>query len=312
MKERSVSILNTIRRELIQLSPKLIVFAEIVDAGSITQAAKNLGSSKSKISKSLTSLEDKLDVLLIERTTRVQTLTNAGEQLYHSLDKMLLEGEMALAGIVDWKKTPAGNLRITMAELASKTIATALTEFKKNYPRVNIEVIIDDASLDLAQNHFDLGIRFGWHEAQDQNLIVRQLKTQPLIMITSPAYLKQAIEILTPDDLSNQDWVVHQSDPIVRNGLLLNNDGSEITVQLKDTMSSNSAMFIKEAVIAGMGIAMFPKDNIREELEVGRLVQLLPEWEVLILPNIYIVYTHRNALTSIARLFIDQLQKQFA
>jgi DNA-binding transcriptional LysR family regulator len=306
MKERSVSIQDTIRREFRQLAPGLILFAEVVEAGSITRAADRLGVGKSMVSKSLAGLEAKLGVLLLERTTRVQKLTAAGDQLYHSVSRMISEGEMALADIDSWKVTPAGKLRLTIAELACQFLATSITAFKRNYPLVEIDITIDDAQLDLTATQLDLGIRFGW--PNEQNIVVRNLYDQAIILVASPSYLDRSQPITEPSDLTLHDWVLHPADPLVSDdGMLLKGpDNSEAKLQLRRSVTTNSAIYIKNLILAGAGIALYPLANVERELASGALVQLVPEWK-LPSASVYAAYTHRNALSSIARLFLDKL-----
>ncbi len=141
---------------------------------------------------------------------------------------------------------------------------------------------------------------------------MRQLCERNLELVASPAYINRSKSIGKPSDLAGHNWVLHPEDPLVNFGgmPLKGPNNMEAALQIRHRVTTNSAQYVKDLVLAGLGIALYPRQNMEHELASGALVRLLPEW-LLPTASVYVAYTHRNALTSIARLFLDKVLADF-
>ena len=177
------------KREEFDLN-EMAIFVHVVEAGSFTGAAKNLGLPKSTVSRKITQLEERLGVRLIQRTTRSLRLTDTGSAYYNHCARILGEIEEANITVTQMQSTPTGTLRITAPVLFGSTVLSGLiADFMDEHPQVQIDLVLTDQRLDLVQDGIDVAFRVG--QLEDSSLIGRHLGDARSILCASPEYVKK-------------------------------------------------------------------------------------------------------------------------
>lgn len=282
------------------------VFVEIVDRGSMSAAAEALNISRAMTSRYLEGLEDWLGVRLLHRTTRRLTLTDAGEQALKSCREMV-----SLAGDVASQASQAGEvqgrLRLTSSpSFAHAQLTAAVVDFQKLYPKVEIDLVMADRTVDLVQDRIDLAIRLT-HRIDD-GLIARRLAVCNSVLCASPAYLAAAGTPSEPDDLKMHKCIMHSHGFSSSYNL---RKGDELTsVEARGILTANETSIIRAAALAGAGIAMLPTYYVEEDLSQGTLQQVLPAYELDAM-NIHAVYLSRRHQPLSLRLLVEFLAERF-
>ncbi|SHF50848.1 LysR family transcriptional regulator [Vibrio gazogenes] len=293
------------------ISPKfssLPIFVAVVELGSFSAAAGQLNITKSAVSKRLTQLEEILGVRLFHRTTRKIHLTEAGERLYFYASQSLSYAKQGLDSVLELQGEPQGKLKIaTPMSFGVRHIAPYVSEFMKQYPKLEIEVELEDQMVDLLQGGFDLAIRIG--RLPMSNMIAKRLTDCQSVLCASPEYVDQFGFPEHPADLRHhncliysyfrggQAWTFHQRD-------------KEYKVVPKGNLVMNNSEGIRRAALDGLGIAQLPTFMIGKDLTAGLLVPVMSHYH---LPNhaVYAVYPDRQYLPHKVRLFIDFIQSRF-
>ncbi|MCZ4281434.1 LysR family transcriptional regulator [Kiloniella laminariae] len=287
----------------------MTVFVEVVEAGGMTAAGRNLNLSAAVVSKRIANLEERLDVRLLNRTTRRLSLTDEGAG-YFARCKVILEdiadAEAALSGVTGHVK---GTLRITApASFGRKHISSLLPEFLKLHPEVAIQISLSDQIVDMVHHGFDLAIRTG--ELQDSSLIARKLSPARRVVCASPDYLAQAGVPGHPKDLEKHNCLVLGYPGGVHDHWHFKSAEGEISVKVRGTLETNNGEILRDAAKEGIGIAIKSTWDIAEELKAGLLIPILTNYE---LPSaaVYVLYPNRQHLPAKSRAFIDFLESKF-
>jgi DNA-binding transcriptional LysR family regulator len=252
------------------------VFARVVETGSFTGAAAQLGLPKSAVSRRVARLEEALGVRLLQRTTRRLHLSDAGARYYH-------QAALALAGLNDAARAlgslqaePRGTVRITgPTGFDLPRFSKMLTDFTRRYPRVQIDVELTSRFVDLVAEGFDLALR-GTDTLRDSTLISRRIAKTPLVFVASPGYLKRRGAPKSPADLSNHDCVLF-GNPAAAGRWLLSGPGGERTVEVRGNFRVGDMELAWALAERGAGIAQAPLQSIADLLSRGRLQRVLPD-----------------------------------
>jgi DNA-binding transcriptional LysR family regulator len=291
------------------------LFVRVVDTGSLTAAAAECDLSPTMVGNHLQALEDRLGTRLISRTTRRQHVTDFGKIYYDRCVEILgLVGD-ADALALDTQTTPKGRLRITApVTFGVECLMPALADYAANYPGVDLDVVITDSVVDLAEAGFEAAIRLGNLPTSD--LIARPLGPYRLMICASPGYLERRGTPLRPEDLGRHDCLTytysvrsewHSAQTIWR---LTGPDGA-ISVPLNSRLQSDNAEGLRRAALAGMGIVMLPQTMLSEDVAAGRLVRLLPDYAPPVRP-MNLLYLRDRHMSSKLRSFIDFVIARFA
>lgn len=290
----------------------MAVFVRALECGSFAEAGEALGMSSQMAGRHVGTLEKNLGVRLIDRTTRSQHATEAGEIYYSRCKAVLAEAEAADAAIQMLSSEPRGLLRITApAALGTTSIVPLVAKFMQSYPEVEVDLTLGDRIIDVTGAGFDAAIRAG--ELKDSSLHARRLADYQFVVCAAPEYLAHHGTPTHPNELSDHhclgftypgigtqsahsDWHFYQA-------------GQEFRVPINPRFIVNDARAMHAAAVAGMGIVMGPLPNLRAELEAGGLVRLLTEFDVPSLP-LHIVYTSRQPLPKLSR-FIEAAAEAF-
>lgn len=285
----------------------LAAFATVARTRSFTRAAAEMDLSPSALSHAIRSLEKRLGVVLLARTTRSVAPTAAGKRLLRSLDPALAEVAEGLAALADWRGAPSGALRITTFHYAARTIlAPRLPAFLLEHPDVSVEVIVDDRLVDIVADGFDAGIRLG--ETVDSDMVAVRLEPDlRALVVGTPGYFERHGRPDTPRDLEGHICINYR---LVGGGGLLpwefERDGREVNIRAKGQLIVNDGVLAAAAVRAGAGLGILMEHEVAEEIADGRLVQVLDEW-CPSFPGCHLYYPNRQ-VTPALRALVDALR----
>jgi len=282
-------------------------FVEIADQGSLTRAAEMLGLSRAMVSRHLEGLERWLGTRLLHRTTRRVSLSEAGQEALPRLRQML-ELAADLQAVAGARTTQAtGKLRVTTSlSFAVSCLTQALVDFQSRNPRIEVELLTVDRAVDLVSERIDLAVRIT--NRLDDGVVARRLASCRSVLCASPAYLKQRGSPEQPEDLKAHNCITHAFG--ARAEYRLRQAGRLSTVDVKGGLSGNETAVLRQAALAGAGIAMLPTYFVGDDLIRGALVRLLPDHEPEPL-GIHAVYLSRQHQPRPLQLLIDFLAERF-
>jgi len=280
----------------------LKAFVATAQSGSFTEAATRMGISNRLTSKYVAELETRLGVRLLQRTTRRVGITPAGEALLARAPGLLDNLAEMLADITEESRTFTGTIRIsapvTFGEVYVKDL---LSRFSCHHPNLTVDLRLDDTHIDLAKNGIDLAFRIG--ELKNPGLKARRLGWFESFVVASPDYIQCHAAPLTPNDLINHTCIVDTNHHAQGHWAFLDK-GKRIEVDVPSRFFVNSAQVTRDLAIAGKGITYCPHFVIKEDLENGRLVRLLPDFESVPYP-LNAIYLEGHTLPLKIRALID-------
>lgn len=294
----------TFNQELIPVDHFNVIpyFIAVVDHKGFSAAADALGISKSAISKRISQLEAHLGVRLLHRTTRKISLTEAGSRYYEYAAKANLEAQNAEDAVSQLQGEPQGKLKVN-APMSFGLIHMAglIPEFLLRYPKISIDLVMNDKQVDLIEHGFDVAIRTG--ELKDSSLIARRLAPVHSIVCASPDYLEKQGAPATPADLSDHNCLLY-SYSSNKDHWQFNNNTKEINIRVDGNYRVNNSEALKEALSKGLGIGRLPSFIAGDAIREGKLVNLFPSYSMPS-KNVYAVYPERNYLPAKVRAFLD-------
>lgn len=282
----------------------LKLFVLVADTGSFSAAARVTHATPSAVSRQISRLEEDLGARLLQRTTRQQTLTEAGEVLLTRAKQVIEDLEAARSAVSTLNASPSGVLRITAeADLAATLLSPLLPEFSERYPDLTLRLFPSASLDDLVERKIDLAIRMG--HLENSTLMARRLTMSRSLIVASPAYIERHGAPAAPDDLTVHTCLSFRADAD-HTTWRFGADGQTHEVQVYARLQAASLLVLKNAAISGLGIAMLPNWITRKELINGDLVPLLAGFP-LVPPAtpISAVYPSGRNLASKVRVFID-------
>ena len=285
------------------------VFRQVVDSGSFALAGQRLGISAPMVSKHVAQLEKRLGARLLNRSSRHQSLTEAGQRWYAQSSLALEMLDAAAQELGQHSDAPRGQLKISAPVwCATPRMAHILAGYRARYPEVLVDIHLDNHKVDLATGGYDMALRAAKEPAG--HLIARPLCEVPFYLVATPAYLQRAGTPQQPPDLARHAAVVPS---YVATGQmqLSQANGRSAPLHLVPALLSDDSNLSLHAVRAGMGIGMLPAWLVDADVQSGALVQVLPQWKVLTV-TLYAIYTSRRYLAPKVRSFIDWLSGELA
>ena len=282
----------------------LAIFAAVVEAKSFSAAAKQLGMSKSAVSKQVGKLEDRLGARLLNRTTRRISLTEMGAAYYDraraALDA-LAEAEQA---VIDLSAAPSGVLKISMPSIFGNIhIAPILPAFAMRYPEITLDVSINDRFVDLVEEGRDVAVRVA--ELRDSSLVARRIAPFRRLVCGSPGYVARHGRPDAPADLADHDCLVLTS--YQPRGHWQFGAGKTLrSMRVSGSIESNSADVLRQAARAGVGLVQLPSYVLSQDIKSGALLPLLTGHEADN-RDVYAVYPASRHLSPKVRAFVDHL-----
>jgi len=284
---------------------KMIAFVKTAELGSFSAAGAALAVSSQMIGRHVGELEQSLGVPLLTRTTRIQTLTEAGRLYLEGCKRALEAVDAADAIVAETAQEPRGTLRITApVEIGAAVLTPQLPEFLRIYPDVTIELVLDDRVIDLVAENFDVCIRIG--KLPDSGLIARPLTPFRLVTCASPDYLERYGVPQVLDDLVGHtcvDYAFHNY-PAPSNWAFTELDGEERQVHPNTRLTVNNGHALVEAALAGGGIIRASELAVVRYLETGRLVPILRDFASRDRP-MHIVYPGQRIRLPKLRAFVE-------
>ena len=285
---------------------ELSTFVAVAEHNSFSKAAAQLGLALSTVSQTVRSLEERLGVRLLNRTTRSVSVTEAGERLLADMQTVLSLLDNALEGVNLFRDKPKGTLRlVAIRPVASELIAQVVPGFLAQYPDIALEVAADDTNLDIVQSGFDAGIRIEPQIKKDM-IAVPILREFRVLPVASPAYLTRHAPPATPDDLASHECVRLRLpwDGAIQRWRLRDAHGQTVDFTGHGSLVVNDIQLVLNAALEGCGISYLPEPMIAPHLADGRLVALLPRWSSY-RASLYLHYSSRRQIPGPLRAFID-------
>jgi DNA-binding transcriptional LysR family regulator len=288
------------------------LFMRVVQAGSFSAAGRQVGLSPASVFRAINALEDQLGARLLNRTSRRLTLTEAGTLYAAKLETILADIEDANTELTQLQRTPRGTLRVhTRVSLGTRHLAPLLPSFLLKYPELRVDLRLSDDPIDLTEANIDVAIRVG--DISGSSLVIRKLASSPRFVCASPDYLKRHGTPETPADLLAHNCVTFRSEENQPTWRFLK-DNELIELQIRGSLCADHGDALREAALAGLGIALLPAWSIGADLQTGRLQALLPAYEATPFgfdPDIYVV-THQARYRALkVGLFLDFLDTAF-
>jgi DNA-binding transcriptional LysR family regulator len=282
-------------------------FAEVVAHGGFAAAGRALREPKSKLSRRIAGLEQRLGLRLIERSSRRFRVTDTGQAFYERCRAMLAEAEQAEALVMQAQAEPHGRIRFSCPTGMLQPISSLMTSFLSRYPKVRLQIVATDRAVDLIEERIDLALRVRTALTSDAALTMRSLGASTRIIVASPQIAGQIAGIeqlasfpvlVTNDAADDLEWHL-QTD-----------DGREQIVRITPRLGCEDMATVRDAAIDGLGIAVLPDHVCAAALETGRLVRVLPPWRG-VQGIVHLVFTTRRGLPPSVRALIDHLAAGF-
>lgn len=285
---------------------QMAVFARVVDEGSFRAAAKDIGLSPSRISETVSDLEDFLGVTLLHRTTRKIALTNEGKMFYAHVVQMLRSAESGLNELNALSQEPVGALRISLpAFLSGGPLTAAVASFTKLHPNVAFSVVYTDNRLGLLEDGFDMNIRVGWLD--DSSMMSRKLADGERVLVAGTGYAADRPTPTRPSDMENWDWIRYRNRSDVTT--FTSPEGKEESVTGNAQIEVDSIDAVYHLATLDTGATVLPSFLAERGEAAGTLVQLLPDWHLRPL-GIYAVWPDKSRRESLTLMFVRYLAEQ--
>ena len=288
---------------------RMRAFIDVVEAEGFSAAARKIGRSKALLSKYVRELEDELGALLLNRTTRQFSLTEAGHTYYKRASEILREIDSLADTVRDSSGAVRGRIKLTAPRtFAAAPIGQSLIDFAKEHPDIVLDIHLDDRFVDLVEEGYDLAIRIT--RLESSSLIARKLSPFGIKICGAPELIEKVGRPMRPQDLTRMPCVIDTNGRWLSNWPFVNDEGEPMTVPVTGRLEVNSPQSVRAAAIAGLGFATMPDFIARPALEDGTLVSVLDEF-VPAGGGIFAVYPHRRYLPAKVRAFVDYLAQWF-
>lgn len=287
----------------------LVLFSNINRLGSLSAAAQSLGISRSSVSKQLATLEGKIGSRLFNRTTRKIVLTEVGRQVLHEAYKV----ELALQTIEDISEDSqsviAGDLNVTCATAQGRIhLVPLITKFLAHYPKVNVNLQLEDRFVDMVAENMDVSIRIGY--LADSTLIARKLGDLSGVLCASPKYLSNAPSLQTPADLLHHRCLFYRNSKLAMNSWSFISDQGEESVTVSGPLSINDPGALISAALAHAGVLLIDKGLLGDTMRDGQLVPVLTGYRSIQNLPMYVVYREREFIPAKTRALVDFLLEE--
>lgn len=289
------------------------VFVRVVQHGSLSSAARQLGTSPASVSRQVSALEEQLGARLVNRTSRKLTLTEAGETYFRHAEQILQHFDEARHSVSQLQVSPRGTLRVHSRILVGQMfIVPAVTEFLLRYPEISIDLMLSNQTVDLVEQNIDIDIRIG--KLGDSSLIARRLAVSERVVCASPAYLKKHPPIDKPQDLMAHNCLTYRLNMGSVQWHFMDGAGLSTDVPVTGSFQTDFGPALRQATLAGLGLSLMPDWSVREDIQRGTLVRLFPDYRVSFLEfenGVYAVYQRSRFMSAKVRLLVEHLSTLF-
>jgi LysR family transcriptional activator of dmlA len=287
----------------------LSFFVQLVKHGSLSALARELGLTPPAVSSRLARMEKRLGVQLLNRTTRRLGVTQEGELYLSNGTRLLAELEELDRMVSSSRAIPQGLLRVNATfGFGRRHIAPAVSVFAQSFSAVDVQLTLTDRTVNLADQAYDVGIRFG--QVPDSRLVARKIAANRRYLCASPDYLKKAGMPMTPRELQSHQCIVLRESDSAYGTWHLSRGRKQETVKVRGALSSNDGESAVIWALNGHGILMRSEWDVQEHLRSGALQLVLPEWS-LPSADVFAVYRERMNLSAKVSAFVDFLAERF-
>ncbi len=290
---------------------QMSAFVAVAEQRSFTKAALQLGVSRSALSQTLRSLEERLGVRLLNRTTRNVSLTDAGQRLVHRAQFALGEMTAAVNDVRQFRQSPVGQLRLAVQPpVADFLIGPLLARFLAEFSGIQLDVAVVKMPEDIAEGGFDAGIRFG--EQVERNMVTIPVMGEArFLVVAAPEYLARHPAPRTPRDLKNHDCIRNRLPNGAIFGWEFEKHGKKARPAVEGRLIVNDIDLSIRAVLDGVGLAYLLYDYVSQHLAKGRLVPLLEDWSPR-LSGFFLYYSNHRQLTAPLQALVTFLKAEAA
>lgn len=285
----------------------LQLFVEVVRQGSFAAVARDHNLDPSSVSRAIAGLEAELGIRLFQRTMRKLSPTEAGTDYFERIESLIEDLQQAGTIAADIATQPQGQLRVTASvSFGLRCIVPLLPAFQARYPKLTVDLLLTDTVLDLLAERVDVAIRLGL--MADSSLIAQRLIPTHYAICASSAYLKQTQPIQQPTDLAHHNCLLFPL-AVFRSRWIFRDSQKQITeVTVKGQTIVSNAIALRDCAVSGMGLAILPNWLIQDDLKTGRLVNVLPNYDVTATDfdtAAWLVYPSRRYIPAKVKVFVD-------
>ncbi len=295
----------------------LAVFATVVEAGSMSEAARRLGMSPSAVSQTVRALERQGGVTLLHRSTRKLALTEAGERYYPHCKRLLEAARAAAESLQLARDAPSGELRVSAPVGFAAHLAPALAPLLAEAPQLRLRLLVDDAMIDLIDARIDLAVRVG--QLANSSWVARRLCDFEIVLCAAPDYLARTGTPQAPADLPAHQWIAYgrqamhgKPEPATRAFEMHTRSGEPQQVSVEARITSNNQVSLQQMCEQGLGIARLSYADTLPALERGALVRLLPDYRFAPLPVWAVTPNLEASEAAKVRAAVEHLKRHFA
>ncbi len=295
---------------------RLKLFVLVTEAGNFSVAAKSLNLAQSQVSKAVKALEEEFRVTLFNRTTRKISLTDEGARLLAHAKGIVERYTVAEEDVRGEQAEPRGTLRILTSDGTGRAVFMPyVAAFLKRYPLLKIDHVMTDRFIDLAENNIDVALWIS--ELKDSAYKARRIGLARRVTVATPAYLKRKGRPRTPLDLAAHECICfsrlgeYTHHGICNHWVYRDKDGIDVRVTVSGRFATDNSSLVRDAVLQHLGIYHGPNYVFREDLEIGRVVMILEDYELQPWP-IYVIYPSMAFLPTRLRVMIDFLADGFS
>ncbi len=286
-------------------------FIDVIECGSFSAAARRKSTTVSSVARQVKSLEDDLGVRLLNRTTRSNSLTEAGTNFYERSRALVADLRSAKEEASSFQTTVKGLLRICLRVSTSRIILPALPSFLEKHPGLVLDVMLSDERMDLVANKIDVAVWLG--HLEDSRIIARRLTPSRRVLCASPGYLERFGTPQVPQDIATHNCIVYHGS-IYHDSWRFTKDQEQIDVTVSGNLRTSSSPVLVSSVMSGLGLAVLQEFTVRSSLADGTLRRLLPEYQVSptdVDTGVYAVYPNAAGMSRKTRALIDFLVDLF-
>ncbi|MBY5446862.1 LysR family transcriptional regulator [Rhizobium leguminosarum] len=287
----------------------LMVFGRVVECGGFSAAARRLNMSVTMVGNHVQSLEDRLGVRLLNRTTRKVSLTETGKYYYERSSQILAELDEADRTAGALSTTPRGTLKVYTSSAIVRFLLPVVSEFMELYPSIALDFSVGERMVDMIEDGYDLVMRTV--PPPDSSLVARKLTPWRHMLVCSPAYFETHPMPKAPAEVADHNCLQYAYYPYGDEWRFEDGEGNKESVKISGNVVSNSAEMLRFLTLTGRGIFLAPSFVVFDDIAEGRLVKIMPDYRPVEF-NINAVYPNRSHLPTKVRLFIDLLAERFA
>lgn len=287
-------------------------FVEVVEQQGFAAAARKLGMPRSRLSRRIGLLEERLGVRLIQRSTRRFAVTEIGREYYQHCVAMMVEAEAAQEAIDRMKSEPQGLVRLACpSSMIYFQLGEIIARFVAECPKVEIQLESTNRRVDVIREGFDLAIRVRFPPLEDSDLVIRKLAESHQRLVASPGLLKVFSRALVPADLALLPSLAWEPAKLEHEWRLEDAQGATSVIRHRPRFVTEDMVALRLATLQGVGVCQLPTFVVQEDLRAGRLIDVLPGWA----PRsgiIHAAFPSRRGLLPSVRVLLDRLSEEYA